>query len=179
MKVTSKVGPQQTEDNVLTNDCSEMAKIVSRQYLKVFGNTTPSRKEEIYKNLCESEDMNALDNFSFTQDDIVAAIDELSNASSAGPDNFPSMLLKICKTIIAKPLKMIWQSSFDKAIVEMLKKSIITPIYKGGNRAEASNYRPIALKSHIIKIFRKILRYNDKTLARKSTFQCYQEDILA
>ena len=32
------------------------------------------------------------------------------------------------------------------------------PIYKGGSRGEARNYRPVALTSHIIKVFEKVLR---------------------
>lgn len=38
------------------------------------------------------------------------------------------------------------------------KEANITPIYKGGERSLAKNYRPVALTSHIIKVFEKILR---------------------
>ena len=48
----------------------------------------------------------------------------------------------------------------DGYIPPRLKKSIITPIHKGESRALRANYRPIALTSHIIKIFEKILRKN-------------------
>ena len=47
----------------------------------------------------------------------------------------------------------------DKGIVpNELKQSTITPIYKGGSRSLAENYRPVALTSHVIKIFEKVLR---------------------
>ena len=39
-----------------------------------------------------------------------------------------------------------------------LKSSIIPPIHKGGNKSEAANYRPVALTSHIIKIYEKVIR---------------------
>ena len=29
---------------------------------------------------------------------------------------------------------------------------IVTPIYKGGSRGEAKNYRPVALTSHIVNV---------------------------
>ena len=47
----------------------------------------------------------------------------------------------------------------DKGIVpNELKQRTITPIHKGGNRSLAENYRPVALTSHVIKIFEKVLR---------------------
>ena len=46
----------------------------------------------------------------------------------------------------------------DKGIVQNeLKQSTITPIYKGGSRSLTENYRPVALISHVIKIFEKVL----------------------
>ena len=39
-----------------------------------------------------------------------------------------------------------------------LKMVSITPIHKGGKRAQAINYRPVALTSHLIKFFEKVLR---------------------
>ena len=39
----------------------------------------------------------------------------------------------------------------------LLKTAIVTPIYKGGSRGEAKNYRPVALTSHIVRIFEKIV----------------------
>jgi hypothetical protein len=43
-------------------------------------------------------------------------------------------------------------------IPQSLRTSIITPLHKGGNKSEAANYRPIALTSHIIKIYEKVIR---------------------
>ena len=39
-----------------------------------------------------------------------------------------------------------------------MKTANITPIYKGGDKCLAKNYRPIALTSHIMKIFEKVLK---------------------
>ena len=43
-------------------------------------------------------------------------------------------------------------------IPSLLKTANIVPIHKGGSRGDAANYRPVALTSHVIKIFEKILR---------------------
>ena len=38
-----------------------------------------------------------------------------------------------------------------------MKLGLITPIYKGGSRCEAKNYRPITLTSHLIKVFERVV----------------------
>ena len=35
---------------------------------------------------------------------------------------------------------------------------LVTPVHKGGSRTVPKNYRPVALTSHIIKIFERVLR---------------------
>ena len=35
---------------------------------------------------------------------------------------------------------------------------LISPIHKGGSRAAPKNYRPVALTSHLIKIFERVVR---------------------
>ena len=74
-------------------------------------------------------------------------------------DGFPAILLKKCKTQLSLPLTLFWRKCLDAGYIPpRLKKSIITPIHKGDSRAVTANYRPIALTSHIIKMFEKILR---------------------
>ncbi len=42
----------------------------------------------------------------------------------------------------------------------MFKEAAISPIFKGGSicKGQAKNYRPIALTSHIMKVFEKVVR---------------------
>ena len=43
-------------------------------------------------------------------------------------------------------------------IPQILKTANVIPIHKGGSRGVPKNYRPIALTSHLIKVFEKVLR---------------------
>jgi len=91
--------------------------------------------------------------------DIEEAIDELKNNAASGPDGIPAILLKKCKHSLAEPLAVFWNQCMETGnIPASLKSSIIPPIHKGGSKSEAANYRPVALTSHLIKIYEKILR---------------------
>ena len=107
----------------------------------------------------DTETENSLHNIVFAEDDIIAAIDELSNNSAAGPDGFPAVMLKKLKHVLAKPLLSIWRQSLDEGICpNQAKQSTITPLHKGKSTAHAANYRPVTLTSHLVKIFEKVLR---------------------
>ena len=101
----------------------------------------------------------ALEDITFSTEDIVKAIDEISPTSAAGPDGFPAILLKACKIPLSVPLEIIWRNSLDSGkIPQLLKTAHIVPIHKGGSKGDAKNYRPVALTSHLIKVFEKVLR---------------------
>ena len=52
-----------------------------------------------------------------------------------------------------------WKEIFQSSTIpEKLKFSIIPPIHKGGSKSEPANYRTVALTSHIIKLFEKVVR---------------------
>ena len=49
--------------------------------------------------------------------------------------------------------------SIDKGIIpDELLLVQICPLHKGGSRADPANFRPVALTSHLIKSFEKVLR---------------------
>ena len=64
----------------------------------------------------------------------------------------------------------------------LLKDAIVTPIFKGCNisKGVAKNYRPIALTSHLIKVFEKIIRkYVVKHLEMHNHINCNQHGFRA
>ena len=89
----------------------------------------------------------------------VEAIKELNPNSAPGFDGFPAILLKQCANELAVPLNMLWSKSFnDGEIPTSLKFSLVSPLHKGESRLFCKHYRPVALTSHIIKIFEKVIR---------------------
>ena len=97
--------------------------------------------------------------FDFTPSDIEYACSELSQTSAPGPDGIPASLLKECRKELGEPLWFIWRESMDKGeIPPDLLLVLICPVYKGGSRADPSQYRPVALTSHIMKVFERVVR---------------------
>ena len=69
------------------------------------------------------------------------------------------ILLKKCRNALAPPLAKIWRKSMlNGEIPDICKSATIIPIHKGKSRAVPKNYRPVALTSHLIKIFEKVVR---------------------
>ena len=155
-KVKSSVGLLQDEKNkTMVTDSKDMAECLADQYSSVF--STPKHSPPIINNKANSD--SSLSNVLITPDDIKAAIDELRATAASGPDGFPSILLKQCKQELAVPLSILWNKSMETShIPSSLKLNLITPNHKGGSKSIAANYRPVALTSHLIKMYEKILR---------------------
>ena len=89
----------------------------------------------------------------------MSAIQSISTDSACGPDGIPATLLKNCAKELCSPIRIIWEESFENGTVpSFYKDAYITPLFKKGDRAKAVNYRPVALTSHIIKVYERILR---------------------
>ena len=79
--------------------------------------------------------------------------------SAGGPDKFQACILKECKSVLSKPLFIIWRKSMDSGTIPKIHlQQTIIPIHKKDSKAKPENYRPVSLTSHLIKLFERILR---------------------
>ena len=152
-KSKSKVGPLRDKNNSLIYDADRIANILQDQYTSVF--SVPSENDVTHPTICP----NVLKDIDFDEKDFIEAISTLSPNSAPGPDGFPAILLKNCKEELAKPLAIFWRNCLNHGVTEEIhKRNHITPISKGGDQGEPSNYRPVSLTSHLTKVFEKIVR---------------------
>ena len=83
----------------------------------------------------------------------------LTTNKASGSDGIPIELFQILKDDAVKVLHSICQQIWKtQQWLQDWKKSVFIPIPKKGNAKECSNYRTIALISHVSKVMLKILQ---------------------
>ena len=172
-KTDSEIAAFEKEDGELTTDPADQAEILMKQYNSVA--SEPNKEEsdcihckeekvqECNEDLPEDEFKSGLQLSSsdlvFSETDVSECINMLSPCSAAGPDGLPAAMLKGTKTTFAKMITDILRSSLDTGdIPNILKLAHITPIHKGGSRAEPVNFRPVSLISHLMKTMERVIR---------------------
>jgi len=85
--------------------------------------------------------------------EVKTIIGNLKNTKTKGIDNIEVQFLKLHSKYLIEPIKYLINNSFNTmTFPDVLKRTIIIPIFKGGNQNEICNYRPIAITSALSKI---------------------------
>ena len=80
------------------------------------------------------------------------------NNSNSGWDDFPAIVAKLSIDSYIEPLTCLINRSFaDGIFSNELKLARVVPIFKSGDSANLSNYRPISIPSLFTKTFEKLL----------------------
>ena len=139
----------------LQTDRKIVADILQDQFTSSF-----SDPNYLHKKIPAPQNANTiLSDISFNTEDIIKAIDEIRASSSCPDFGTPAAILKRCKVPLSKPLYLMWNESLlTGKVPAYYKQQLITPVYKKGSRIISSNYRPVALTAHEIKIFERVIR---------------------
>ena len=138
----------------IQTDPKKIADIFQHQFSSVFSDPNYPDVEDPVFPPPEIGKPSRLQEFVLKEEDIITAIAKIPSDSASGPDGIPAILLKICANELAYPIRLIWSESFHLGIVpQFYKDTCITPLFKKGDHARAVNYRPVALTSHVIKIY--------------------------
>lgn len=98
--------------------------------------------------------------FPVTSTEIEDIISTLTSSKATGPFSIPTNLLKMLKSYLSIPLKIIFNISFSIGCVpDQLKVATVIPVHKKDSTSCMNNYRPISLLSIFNKIMEKLM-YN-------------------
>ena len=88
---------------------------------------------------------------------ILNRINSLKNSKSCGLDKISSYFLKVAANALAFPLSYLFNFCLKLRIFPDCLKIEVIPIFKSGNKSDATNYRLISILSLIFKILEKII----------------------
>jgi len=118
----------------------------------------------------------------FDQAAVMKAMKKLKPNEASGPDGLPPQLFKRVGCCLAEPLSVMFSSFFSvHQVPNVWSKAAVTPIFKGGDSCNASNYRPISLTCVAYKLMERIiavqmldyLRVNSLISKQQHGFLCF------
>jgi hypothetical protein len=102
--------------------------------------------------------MDVLSLGSISDSDVQNAIKRLQPSKSVEPDGILSFVIKGCSEVFVPVLKFIFNLSLSQhKFPTQWKQVAAVPVFKKGNRASVSNYRPISILNNFSKVFEYIM----------------------
>ena len=112
----------------------------------------------VTSDICSTKNSNILNFIEINPSDVYKELKSLSHKSNVSSDNIPEIFLKKCRDSLCFPITIILQHCvMIKAIPDIWKHAIVTPIEKVPNSSDPIHYRPISLIPACSKIFEKII----------------------
>ncbi|BHF62672.1 hypothetical protein SprV_0200565700 [Sparganum proliferum] len=157
LKNKDSVAVLKDDNGVEITENSEKTELLGQYFASVFTRETEFRSHSA-SNAVETAGP-VLDSILFPTAVVERELKNLKEAKCSGPDNIPAKFLKELANELSKPLAHIFRSSFELGrLPSEWKTANIFPIYKGGARTNANNYRPVSLTCICCKIMEAIVK---------------------
>ena len=141
----------------------EIANLFALKFSSVY-----KSKDDINLDLSHISIDNSLNSITIVEKDLISAFGELNANSSPGFDKIHPKFVKNSHKYLVYPLLKIYNLSLSQGIFpELWKISLISPIFKNGDKSSIDNYRPVAIQSVFCKIFQNIIcKYLTENLSK-------------
>ena len=179
-KYKKKIAINKMKDNgKFFTEKKEIVEIINQYFCNIGKNLQqkiPSQNGISYRDYLPDHILNSFYLQPLRQEDILLEIAKLNPKKASGPDNIGNKILQICPEVFSYNLSIIFNHYIEKGeYPSALKLAKVIPIYKKGDHALPSNYRPISLLSVFNKLFeRMICRQLLCFLERHELLYCYQ-----
>lgn len=146
------------ESGHLVHDNKKMANIFNKTYTEI-GESLASKISQQNRNFENSNVANSIYLTPTNMNEIEQIIKTLKNKKSPGIDGIRAEDIKPVSKVIKEPLCYIINKIIETGeCPSAFKTTIITPIFKNGDKLYATNYRPISLITCFAKIFEKVIK---------------------
>ena len=141
-------------DGSLTETDYEASTVLLNFFSSVFVNEGDNQLPE-FPTRCNS----IMSDVVCTQAEVAKRLKALNPEKCPGPDGFHPKFMRECADELAIPLCLIFNRSLQEAkLPDPWKTANVSPLYKKGSRAEAGNYRPVALTSVACKVLESVVK---------------------
>jgi hypothetical protein len=149
----SSVGPLQDENGLIISDSECKANLLQRAFVNYY--TVDDGRLPTSVKKASSQ----LSRVYFSSAMVRRAIRRLKSKTKGGPDGIPPIFFINCCDELSYPLSLFFTYSFENSILpDVWLRSFITPIFKKGNAADPTNYRPISLTATMCKLMEVIIK---------------------
>jgi len=96
---------------------------------------------------------------SFDEVSVLKSLEKLRDDKAACADEFVPRFLNLIRQELACPLTILFQNTMAcESVPDDWKEANVVPVYKGGSRNVATDYRPFSLTSQLYNVFETIVR---------------------
>jgi len=157
-KRRDRVGPIKNDKGVLIMEDEQTAEELNRYFGTVFSKEHELNIPEARK-MFHGEEEQRLRTVTFTKEKVTEELEKLRTDKSPGTDAMHPKFLKEVREELGGILSNIMEQSMKTGeIPQEWRDALIVPIFKKGNRNEASNYRPVSLTSIVCKVMERIIK---------------------
>ena len=157
------VTPLKNKDGFLQSNTQSRANILNEQFKSVF-------TEEDLTNIPDkgTSTTPSMPEIKVDWKGVHKLLKNLKTHKATGPDSIPAFILKAAADELAPSLAILFQLSLDQGgIPADWREALVVPIFKKGDKHQASNYRPVSLTSITCKLLEhtihsSIMKHFDK-----------------
>ena len=151
-------------DNVLVSDSNEIASKLNEYFssiARILDNASTSSTEPDLTKLEDFVNNKVPDATYFnipyiTTEQVLSVINDLDASKAIGLDGIGPKIIKLAADSLSPVITDLINKSIDSgSFPSQMKNAKVFPIYKGGQKSDPSNYRPISILPTISKIFEK------------------------